>query len=85
MCVHKIRGRKEYEGRREEREETTDEILRALGDYGSGLAKLEARRLSSVHSGDPYGLSNMRDLNLRRVVSIKCSRSTIREATNLWL
>jgi hypothetical protein len=41
-CVPNIRGGRENEKGREEREGTTVEILTALGDYDSGLAKMEA-------------------------------------------
>jgi len=67
------------ERRREERQETTEEILRALGDYDSGLAKFEARRLSRVRAEDSLGLLNMGDLD---VTSTKPGRS-IREAIDL--
>lgn len=54
VCVPNIRGRRENEKGREERE-GTGEILRALGGFDRGLAKIEARS-SSLRAGDPYGL-----------------------------
>ena len=81
MCSQYSKG-KGNERRREEREETTEEILRALGDYDSGLAKFEARRLSRVRAEDSLGLLNMGDLDPWGVTSTKPGRS-IREAIDL--